>query len=105
MMEQANNSPNTELAFFCVAEGDARLNPMHISLYFVFFQLWLKNNSQNPISITRKTVMKSSKIKSFATYHKCILELHNYGYLAYLPSYHPAIGSTIYLLRNKEQER
>jgi hypothetical protein len=41
--------------------------------------------------------MKVSKICSKATYHKCIRELNDYGYLSYHPSYNPFKGSLVYL--------
>jgi hypothetical protein len=41
--------------------------------------------------------MRVSKICSKVTYHKCIRELNNYGYLRYEPSYNPFKGSLVYL--------
>jgi hypothetical protein len=62
------------------------------------FQFWNVNRFQNPISISRDEVMKVSKICAKATYHKCMRELHNFGYLQYVPSYNPFKGSLIYLV-------
>ncbi len=84
-------------AFLSTAESDARLSCVHISLFFVLFRLWLKNNCNSPISITRRSVMKFAKIKSTATYHKCISELQDFGYLIYSPTYHPANGSLVHI--------
>ena len=41
--------------------------------------------------------MRVSKISAKATYHKCIKELNNYGYLRYEPSFNPIRGSLVYL--------
>jgi len=41
--------------------------------------------------------MKVCKISSNATYHKCIKELNEFGYLRYSPSYNPYKGSLVYL--------
>jgi hypothetical protein len=41
--------------------------------------------------------MKISKIGARATYHKCITELHQWGYLKYKPSHNPLKGSLIHL--------
>jgi hypothetical protein len=41
-------------------------------------------------------LMGYSRIASVATYHKCIRELDEYGYIGYQPSYHPVNGSLIY---------
>lgn len=83
--------------FFDKVSQDHRLNPTHISLYVSLFQFWNACRFHNPISISRNEVMKVSKICSKATYHKCIRELNDYGYLSYQPSYNPFKGSLVYL--------
>lgn len=83
--------------FFDKVSIDNRLNPTHISLYVSLFQFWNACRFHNPISISRNEVMKVSKICSKATYHKCIRELNEYGYLRYMPSYNPFKGSLVYL--------
>lgn len=80
-----------------VLKSDRRISTVHISLYMGFFFLWSLRNFQNPISITRSEMMQIAKIGGYATYHKCIKDLHAYGYIEYLPSYHPALGSLVYL--------
>lgn len=74
---------------------DDRLNPSHVSLYLALFQFWNINRFQNPISINRSEAMRVSKIGSNATYHRCIKQLHEWGYLEYIPSYNPMRGSKI----------
>lgn len=76
---------------------DERLNPTHISLYLALFQFWNLNRFQNPISVSRNELMKLCKISAYATYHKCIKELHNFGYIRYMPSFNPYKGSLVYL--------
>lgn len=83
--------------FFDKVSKDDRLNPTHISMYVSLFQFWNACRFHNPISISRNEVMKVSKICSTATYHKCIRELNNFGYLKYMPSYNPFKGSLVYL--------
>ena len=83
--------------FFSKAAVDNRLNPTHISMFVSIFQFWDKNHYVNPVSITRGELMKVSKINSKATYHKCMRELNEYGYLRYLPSFNPYKGSLVYL--------
>lgn len=87
--------------FFDKISQDDRLNPTHISLYVSLFQFWNACRFHNPISISRNEVMKVSKICSKATYHKCIRELNDYGYLSYQPSYNPFKGSLVYLFNLK----
>lgn len=90
-------------AYFDRVVNDQSLNPTHISLYVAFFQFWNLNRFQNPISINRDDVMRISKICSKATYHKCIRDLHNNGYIIYEPSYNPFKGSIVHMLNLNEQ--
>nr|WP_315160408.1 transcriptional regulator [uncultured Flavobacterium sp.] len=88
--------------FFEKVSTDFELNPTHISLYMAIFQFWNLNRFQNPISITRDEVMRISKICSKATYHKCMREMHDRGYLKYEPSYNPFRGSMVHLINYSE---
>jgi hypothetical protein len=84
--------------FFHLIIKDDRLNPTHISLYIALFQYWNVNRFRNPISISRSEMMKVSKISAKGTYHKCMRELHDFGYIKYDPSYNPFRGSLVYLI-------
>lgn len=83
--------------FFDRVAKDDRLGPLHISMYVSLFQFWNASRFKNPISISRNELMRVSKICSKATYHKCIRELNEYGYLHYQPSFNPIRGSLVYL--------
>lgn len=84
--------------FFDLVVKDERLNPTHISLYISLFQYWNVNRFQNPISISRSEIMRISKISAKATYHKCMKDLHQFGYIRYDPSYNPFRGSLVHLM-------
>ena len=75
---------------------DGRLNATHIGLFSALFVHWQRGSFKSPFSVTRKTLMAFSRIASIATYHKCIKELDEYGYIRYEPSYHPKLGSQVY---------
>jgi hypothetical protein len=66
-------------------------------MYLALFQCWNMSRFKNPISICRDEVMKISKVGSNATYHKCMKELHQLGYIRYVPSFNPFKGSMAYL--------
>lgn len=83
--------------FFDRVAKDDRLGPLHISMYVSLFQFWNASRFKNPISISRNELMRVSKICSKATYHKCIRELNEFGYLHYQPSFNPIRGSLVYL--------
>jgi len=84
--------------FFEKISTEEKLNPTHISLYISLFQRWNINHFRNPISISRSEVMRISKIYAKATYHKCMKDLHNLGYIVYKPSYNHFRGSLVYLV-------
>lgn len=83
--------------FFIRIASEETIYPTHISLYIALFQSWNINRFKNPISISREEMMKASRIASKATYHKCIKELQNMGFIEYLPSYNPYSGSEVIL--------
>ncbi|MFN8258051.1 MAG: hypothetical protein U0W24_20345 [Bacteroidales bacterium] len=61
------------------------------------FQLWNLNHFENPVSIWRNHVLQLSKIGSFNTYHKCLHDLHSFGYIKYEPSHNQFKGSLVHL--------
>jgi len=83
--------------FFNKSNQDHSINPTHISLYLALFQRWNLNRFKNPIIISRGEMMVTSKIKSKATYHKCMRELHEKKYIVYKPSFNPYEGSEVIL--------
>ncbi len=93
--------------FYDRIQEDDRLNPTHISLYLALFQFWNLNHFQNPISISRNEMMRLSKISALGTYHKCIKQLQDFGYIEYLPSFNPYKGSLVnlYNFENSDVQR
>lgn len=76
---------------------DVRLKPTHISLYLALCHLWITNRFSNTFRVSRRKLMSAAHIQSIVTYHKVISELQAFGYLHYLPSYHPLKGSAVTL--------
>lgn len=74
---------------------DDRISSTHISLYMALFQFWNDQRFRKSIIIHRSEIMDLSKIRSVATYHKGMRELHQYGYIIYEPSYNPFAGSRV----------
>ena len=106
-----NLKPSTKMnyirhltGFYDKIQQDERLNPTHISLYLALFQFWNINHFQNPISISRNEMMRLSKISALGTYHKCIKELQNFGYIEYIPSFNPYKGSIVNLYNFENSE-
>ncbi|MCC9168541.1 hypothetical protein [Pontibacter harenae] len=85
-------------SFFRRVSRDYWFNPTHVSLYMALFQQWNLNRFRNPISVSRSEVVEISRISSRVTYHKCIKELHAWGYVHYDPSYNHFRGNLGYML-------
>lgn len=78
---------------------ESTLNSSHISLYNALFLIWNNCGFDTDLSINRNDVMKLSKIGSANTYTKCLKDLDKEGFLKYLPSFNPLIGSKINMYR------
>jgi hypothetical protein len=88
--------------FYEAIEGDARVRSTHISLYFALLQKWKASGETNPMTIVREEIMKMAKISARHTYNKCMHELHQFGYIRYIPSCNPFLGSIVYLDLSQE---
>ena len=82
-------------SIFDLFHKDPNLNPTHISLYMALFREWNKNRFADQFSISRTQLMKTAKIGSKSTYHRCISELDEWNYIAYHPSKNPHHGSEV----------
>ncbi len=80
---------------FSLFYKDDRLNPSHVSLYMALFQEWNSCRFSSGFWINRREIMNAAKIGAKSTYHRCIWDLHNWNYLAYIPSNNPYKGSKI----------
>jgi hypothetical protein len=83
--------------FFTSIQEDPRINTVHISLFMAIVHHWNKNDCKNPIRVFGKDLMQLAKISGVATYHKSIRELHEYGYIKYIPSFNHFSGSLIFI--------
>lgn len=83
--------------FYDAIRNDHRIGPTHISLYMAVFQLYNCNGLLNPVRANRAMLMEMSKISGLATFHKCIRDLHEFGYLQYVASHHHKVKSSFFL--------
>src|SRR5258706_11307467 len=83
--------------FFTTIKGDCRIGPVHISLYMALIQWYSMHGNALPITFYARDLMPLAKYSSITTFHKSIRELHAYGYIQYIPSYNPFLGSLVYL--------
>ena len=78
--------------------SDKRVTVWHMGMILGMVQLANGDKIEDPISISRKKVMQLGHINNIMTYHRCIKELQDFGYIKYYPSYHPGIRTTVYLM-------
>jgi hypothetical protein len=83
--------------FMDLAREDPRIGPSHISLFVAIIQSCKKQDCQIPVYIFSRDLMKQAKISSCGTYHKCMRDLKEHGYIKYIPSSNPVLGSLVYL--------
>jgi hypothetical protein len=79
------------------AERDARLGPMHISLYLAIIYSWIQQGGEEFVSVTGRELMPIAKIGGLTPMYKCLRELHEYGYIEYWPSHNQYQKSRVYL--------
>lgn len=84
------------ISFFVRAGADHRIGPYHVALYVVLFEQWCINNGKNPISVGSTQIRQLAKMGR-TSYHKYMRELEEYGYITYVRSYSPVLGSLVSL--------
>ncbi|WP_316633054.1 hypothetical protein [uncultured Flavobacterium sp.] len=89
--------------FFESIEKDFRIGSTHIAVFAALIQFWMKKGMVNPIQAYSFEIQKIAKIMSPKTYHKCMRELDQYGYLIYVPTKNKNKRSSVYFhLHNDE---
>ena len=82
--------------FFIAIKQDGRISITHIGIYAALLQYRMENGFVNPIQVFSHEVMRIAKVSAPITYHKCVKELSEYGYINYVPSFKRNQGSKIY---------
>lgn len=75
--------------------ADSRLNTSHLSLYMALLTCWQNQECNGQFKISRKEIMRLSKIAAISTYHRCMREMIQYGYFKYEPEYDSYKGSKV----------
>jgi len=82
--------------FLLSVAGNPKILTSHISLFSAI--LCCRKCGKDSFNINRRNLMKLSKIRSTATYHKCIWDLIEIGFVLYQPSFDPLLGSEMTIL-------
>jgi len=83
--------------YFAHASEQPHFFPTHLSILIALVQCSNHQDVTLPFNVSRKTLMRFSRIKSVSTYHKNIRELTESGFINYKPSWHPKLGSEVKL--------
>ncbi len=78
--------------------NDPNVSVWHMSIYTCLLNLWLESGFQKQVKVTRKLLMAKAHIKSTSTYHKCMNQLTELGYVKYIPTYDCYSGSKIEII-------
>jgi hypothetical protein len=73
--------------FFEAIRNDGRISVTHIGVYAALVQYWQEHEFLNPMNAYSYEIMRLAKLSASTTYHKCIRDLHAYGYVHYEPSF------------------
>lgn len=82
--------------FFKAIKKDYRISITHIGIYAALLQFRADRGFINPIQVYSYEIMEIAMISSPKTYHKCMHELNEYGYIKYVPTRNRNQRSTIY---------
>ncbi len=85
------------LKYMVSMSRDKKVKVMHMAIVFAILQIAINEGKERMVNITRRKVMETAHISSFATYHKYLKDLEQMGYIKYFPSYHPKDGSLVLL--------
>lgn len=88
--------------FFEAIGTDPRISITHIGIYAALLQYRMQNGFINPIQVFSHEILSIAKLSSAITYHKCVRELSDYGYIKYEPSFNRTKGSKIYFVERSD---
>ncbi len=90
--------------FFEAISSDGRISITHIGIYSALLQYRMQSGFTNPIQVFSHEIMSIAKLSSAITYHKCVRQLSEYGYIRYEPSFNRTKGSKIYFIERSDYE-
>ena len=73
--------------FFDAVKNDPRIGITHIGLFATLLEYWQSQGFPRPLCAYAHEIMPMAKILASTTYHRCIRDLHDFGYIIYEPSY------------------
>ncbi|MBT2590676.1 hypothetical protein J7E50_10635 [Pedobacter sp. ISL-68] len=72
--------------FFERIQTDARIGMAHIAVFTAVYSLWIKSSFDDELKVFPNDITSIAKVSN-RTYYRTIIELSEYGYLLYEPSF------------------
>jgi hypothetical protein len=82
-----------------MAQDNRPLTAHHVALYQALFYYWNLSRFRVPMPVARNDVMNRARIGSTNTYHRCIQELGQWGYLRYEPTHNTQSRTMVHMYR------
>ncbi|GAA4906323.1 hypothetical protein [Mucilaginibacter defluvii] len=83
-------------SFFTAIRNNPRISITHIGIYAGLLEYWCMHGQPSTMRVFSYEIMELAKVSTKTTYHKCIKELADYGYIIYRPSFNRNKGSEIF---------
>lgn len=80
---------------------DPRIGPAHISLFVAILHCCESQDYRKPVSVYGRDLRKLAKIGGSGLYHRCMRDLKEGGYIGYVPSFNPALGSLVFIVNQE----
>jgi len=101
-MNKANEKIEDQIMnYLSICLYDPKLNVWHLAILTAILSLGYRQGEGRRVKANRRTIMVLSHINTLPTYHKYFKELQNFGYIKYMPSYHPGSRSEVELIKKR----
>lgn len=74
---------------------DGKMTSVHLAVYMALFYHWNGKKFMDNMPINREDVMYFACLVSKKLYYRVLHELHDWGYITYVPSHHPRKPSRV----------
>jgi hypothetical protein len=81
------------ILLFKLLGEDVRILPIHLGLIMALLHYHNGLKFTDDFHASRRKLMRFCGLRAIGTYHKYLSELVRYGYLEYVPSWHPRKAS------------
>jgi hypothetical protein len=81
------------------AKDNARVTAYHISVYVALIHYKHSLGVQDDFTVFSREVLPFAKLSRPGTYHQIMRDLAELGYIGYVPSHSPIVGSLVRIVK------